>query len=294
MKLQSKKYMRAITAFVTLFLIILANTALAVEANSTLDGSPSLLLLAQAVDENPYSGGQQAWRYKFTKTQMAELQNAGCQFDMIDLQIANKLALRGFTAEQFVQAYKDMSRVAPGKREAIEELAVMRFVGVPVSQYSEYKYSGYALTDYYNSQIGGRGMKIAGWVLFGIGGGICLFSLVFLAPTAGADDAISGGVRATGFTFLGIGGVLALIGLPLAIVGTVKVSGWAMQGVLENEGVDGLRKYKITNASINSEIGGEEYLRYAEEGSKEKSRFNLSFTPIAYQDGGGMGFKLDF
>lgn len=231
------------------------------------------------------------WPYAFTEQQRADLAAAGATFDEAARAVAQRMQSRGFTSDEYVAAFVE-SRAYAGVHTAaadvmVEDVAAFRLLGLPMEEFdafeSRYNVRPGRVTGYYNSRFGGRGAKIAGGILLGLG----LFNLaggiVFIAARDGLAEAY-GKERVGGYTdyWLGagiacaaIGGVMTLVGIPLLAVGASKTRRWAPAGLLDRGDVDELRRYRLAPDGAPAGVA-------------------LLVTPIAAPDVRGLGLTLGF
>jgi hypothetical protein len=108
--------------------------------------------------------------YRLTPAQREELAELRCKLDPAG-DLAWRLARRGFSLAEVLQACRDVRRFAGGDGRALETIAAFRRAGLDRARYRDLQRSGRTLTDWYNRQrFGGPGLAIAGWILTGIGG----------------------------------------------------------------------------------------------------------------------------
>jgi hypothetical protein len=219
-----------------------------------------------------------AWGgFSFTAGQTQALQSYGCRFDPDDEAVARRLSSRGFTAEQYVNAYREWSAVSPARKGDLEAVAVFQALNLPMSDFAVYqafranygwlgwRHRGYLitggpLTDFYNARyIGGRELESTGVDLTVTGA-------VFVAMGAviyeiGASDVSQGKKEANparkaalagartettiGGWWLGLGSAAVAAGIPCWVVGGVRTARWAPPGTLENGSAPALRQYQI-------------------------------------------------
>jgi hypothetical protein len=228
------------------------------------------------------------WPYNFTQEQKTQLQSIGFTYSQDDLGVALRLSSRGFSAEEYVYAYVETSRIKPREeKQYAEAMAVFIYSGLPVSEFSAYLSLGYSVTDYYNSRIGGTGRIVAGWVLFGNGLGSVVTGALYLALAAEQEDTgyhyygDSDSNKVVGYTLIGIGGALVLVGLPLAISGHVTKSHRAPSDVLDSGNKTDMQPYRL------SDSGAEE--------STSATRHKWALAPYYSKDKNwGLAFALNF
>jgi len=231
-------------------------------------------------DEGPDFHG---WKFTFTTDQVETLRNAGATFDNLDRQMANQMAGRGFTADEFVDAYVRMWNISPGDRFNLDRLATLKYLGYPDEEYRAFKIYGGTVTDYYNSKIGGLGERIAGWVVFGIGTTTAIVGGVFIlfARDLAKDDFYFSkrelDDREDTYTYTGIGmaiagGVLMGVGLPLVLVGRSKTNRWAPHYLLDYGTKEDMASYRLKSEESTHPISVE-----------------VQFSPVFFPNGSGIG-----
>ncbi|MFC1482612.1 hypothetical protein ACFL51_02280 [Myxococcota bacterium] len=249
---------------------------------------------ASTAQPSTSAGPRRIGGYRFSREQVKDLMEAGCLFDSKDGIIAQRLRLRGFSAQDYVGAYrvyayykKNYKEFATLSRKHIETIAISRSIKISdrMKWYFIYEADrGRNLTAYYNSNIiKGKGMLAGGIVLLvvGLAGGIAsaivasnLYQSYASCFDSDCDDE-ENSYRA-GIVGAAAGGVLVIIGVVLVGVGAAKLSRWLKPGTLE----DG-RKEALDKVS-----GG------PSTGSEDKVQFSL--TPYVGSARGGLGLTLRF
>lgn len=260
-------------------------------ASSQAPAPASTATLTQGPQPLPHTGG---WRFRFTQDQIRRLRWAGCRFDLVDRQIANRLWARGFTAHDFVQAYVTLAYLRPGKRGQLENLVVFRYLGFQTRDFHAFLAYGGTLTQYYNSRIGGVGQRIAGWVLVGIGAaGVLSGAVTILVGKTTADESdIRGAKKAVyvlGGVLLGTGGLLTVIGIPLIVKGTAKTNRWVPSSVLEQGHRRKLDRYRLHTGQAYRPAAGNRLRPPHPVGFNEAG---LRLHPFVHTTGGGVGLSL--
>jgi hypothetical protein len=239
---------------------------------------------------------------KLTAEQASAFSAAGIPLDEVNKEAIHHMASRGFTPQQMVQAYQDIMRVNPGYKMDLEAMAVFRAVNLPLDEFINYKESGMTLTDFYNSWLGGRGTKIAGWVVFGvgigcIGGGLLYYFLGESGSKSSSYDSYNDSsliddyeaLKIIGYVGMGAGGLMELIAIPMIIYGHSQTAKWAPQGALEEINMHDLEKYKISTVKIFNQSG----MDIASQQPTEP-RSNLQLMPIITPHFGGVGATWRF
>ena len=220
------------------------------------------------------------WFYELDDVDREELQRAGCTFDKEDRTVANRMERRGFSVDQYIRAYQELYRLQ-GDKVDVEAIAVFQVTGMPLTHFRAYKNYGGTITQYYNRRVmGGRGKKIAGWVVLGIGMGAAALGALVKGLGSATKSAYDGGTNVVdimGYTYLGIGGTLGLIGLPLVISGTRQTRKWLPSESLETEGVRQLRQLKL-DVSLDQPTSTPTYLVH----------------PFTVPQGGGLSLSVGF
>lgn len=233
--------------FLTLFLLFPCVAISGQDLGSPATHSSSILLADELA----------GWPYQFSQDQISRLRAAGCQFNDEDLTIAKRMTYRRFSAEDFVVAYEQASKMGL-HGDDLEKIATFQFLLLPMGEYGTMKSKEMNVTNYYNSRIGGKGTKNTGLVLSGVG----LISLIsgFILISSGScgdrgdynaypctdDYHVAGGI----FSFLG--GLSFLTGFPLVIVGSAKTARWAKD--LDNTPKDEIEKYRLSPKSDEDTI----------------------------------------
>jgi len=199
-----------------------------------------------------------AWSALFDEAHLAALAGAGCRFGAEDVDITQRLLARGFTADQIVDGYAELGRRTPGRIENLERFAVLRFLALSPARFVEEGYlEGGTVTDFYNAQVGGTGLRIAGWVFFGLGVAALVTggALYGVSETCYSANDNTGALcwsdtmaRAVYATFI-LGGLWVAIGLPMGIAGELKVQGWAPPGLLDVAPASDLQRYRLGSAN---------------------------------------------
>lgn len=155
-------------------------------------------------------------------------------------------------------------------------------LGLPANRLGEFVASGRSLTEWYNHEVlGGRRQKIVGWVLFGVGallavGGGVLFAAIAIDDlrTDSSDGwgTLYGALYGGPFVLLGL--TKMLIGLPVALWGTLRMRRWLADGELDR-------------------MSPEELERWRERNRVGKKR-RLSFLPYLAPGGGGLTMSVHF
>lgn len=229
-------------------------------------------------------GLKPAGYYLFTEREWRQLDQTPCRFDPRSARAA-RLYRRGFSNKEIIQACRDVRRYA-GDQRFLEQLAVFRRSGLPLASFRKYLESGLSLTDYYNQkQIGGRGLATAGWILTGIGAtSLLAIGAVVLGAQANScpdeeydcgDDGLSAGLANMGL--MGLAVLTLLPGLPMALVGQLRVSRWLRGRLLDEGHVSDLDAFR---------------LRYLRESSRRAVR--ASVAPMITRGGGGLSFRLQW
>lgn len=216
--------------------------------------SPSILL----------ADGLVGWPYQFDQNQISRLNSAGCMFNDEDLAVANRMMNRRFSAEDFVAAYEQAAKMGL-RGDDIEKIATFQLLLLPMEEYGKMKSKEMNVTDYYNSRIGGEGMKSSGYVISGL-------SLIFLSlgmyfivdATSGDYDCdpdndmcgLSGLGKDAG-EFFGIvfvmgGGIGLMTGVTLIAIGDNKSNHWAKD--LDRTAKDEMDKYRLSPQSNDDTI----------------------------------------
>jgi hypothetical protein len=151
------------------------------------------------------------------------------------------LEARGFSALEYMEAWEDWNRMGLKDRADVEKITVLNFLSMPKNAVFEMRMGEYAsVTDYYNSRISGNGMRIAGWVLFGIGAANLVGGLVLVAmgdPCSGMNTSKQTcwtNYQPVMIASFVLGGTGVIVGLPLALVGGNRVKKWAPEGLLDS------------------------------------------------------------
>lgn len=269
-------------------------------------GASSALFGNRPEDNNPGGAEPQPppavdsgqWLYELDGQTRATLEMSGCTFGKQDRLVANRLAKRGFTVAQFLSAYEQTRRLG-GDPVDVEATAVFREIGVPISKFNDYKSYGGTPTEFVNARlIGGRGSKIAGWIVSGVGigwlalGGLYIFigdQQSSVEDDFGSSSSAGDVLETVGYVCVGIGGVLELIGIPLIISGTSKTKRWLPAGTLERVPARELRKFPYQEA-------GSSGWDYSDSGDADSDGPGLRFmvSPVPMPEGGGAGVIVVF
>lgn len=111
----------------------------------------------------------QASPFPLSAGQISTLERLGWSFSVWDWNLTRRLASRGFTTEQFIQAYSDLKTVAEGRLAHLEAVAVFRLLNVPWHKFKAYRSSDLRLTEFYNQHhLGGPKEILAGWLVMGL------------------------------------------------------------------------------------------------------------------------------
>jgi hypothetical protein len=215
--------------------------------------------------------------FPFTAEQTQALQSCGCRFDPDDEAIARRLSSRGFTAEQYVNAYREWRAISPAQKDALEAVAVFQLLNLPLADFAAYQafqaaygwlgwrrrgylITGGPLTDFYNARyIGGRELESAGADLTVTGAvfvavGAVIYEIGASDVSQGKKEANPAGKAALagartettiGGWWLGLGSAAVAAGIPCWVVGGVRTARWAPPGTLENGSAPALRPYQL-------------------------------------------------
>lgn len=249
----------------------------------------------------PASGGR---TLDFTEDQRAELRLLGCRFDEVDRAVAARLQARGFTAEHFIRAYQDLRAAGSTDRQKIEELVVLRYMGVPASEFKQFLSYEMTPSSYFNWRQGGRGLAIVGWILVGlaagaaVGGGVLLGqgysdvpkcslstqgSVAYKQCKALVEDKEgqqSGGILLSSAAF-----IMGAVGLPMGIVGTTRWRRWVPDKLLEEGRLEDLYKHRVAS-------GPSRHARSGRGPTESQHSAGADWLVSSYFSGSGVGLKL--
>ncbi len=248
--------------------------------------------------------------YELSTEQINVLQSSSCRFDSEDRLVADNLKRRGFTADEFVQAYKSFYMFRLQHRTDIEALAVFQYLGIPERDFSRIKWrESEPVTSYYDKRIGGVSMVIWGWIFFGAGASALIPSMVLLGLSQSSSycqdqyDQEQKDGTANGYSspqdckssmgvasiVTGAVSVVALgVGIPLLAVGYHRIHKHARNGILDNGTKDEMAPYRL-----DAPNGGDDAL--IESGLAEATPdLELRLTGIATGQGSQLALQLRF
>ena len=238
------------------------------------------------------------WPYRFTGVQFETLRSLHCDFGKQERDRAVRLAKRGFSAADYVQAHLDFQRYGAGRhRRHIETLAAYRRLGFDVADYAAFRRTGRSLTDQFNRRfIGGQSLTLNGWIFMGVGSGLIIAGGAAIGGYAAWHDrclaqmddwdpyGCDEGETSRMLTYLialpvmVAGALMTLIGASTTIAGAEKRGRWLKNGLLDRAHVDDLDAIR---------------LRYLMR-SVKKPKLKFSFAPTVSRRGGGLAFQLRF
>jgi hypothetical protein len=231
------------------------------------------------------ASGPEGWPYAFTPDEDASLRAAGAVFDPAERSVAERMQKRGFTSRQYVAAFADWKRHGSNRVDEIEDIAAFHYLGLPIGEYQGYSSSGRGrsgrVTDYYNSRIGGRGMKIAGGVMLGLGLVDLIGGIVFFTAKEGLADSYPDNTlgsdpdywHVSGIVCMSTGGLMTAIGIPVLAVGVSRVNRWAPNGGFDDGPVEQMDGYRLDQAD---------------------TRISLGVSPLVTRDAQGLGLTVLF
>lgn len=228
------------------------------------------------------------WNMRFSAAQVAELRRMGCTFDEADRIEANRMAARGFTAVDFVAAYRDRQYIGPERKADLESIAALNRVGLSPDLYFE-RYSGrLTLTDYYNRKV-----NRVGGILLGVGLPITILGGLCLGLTA-YDYARTGNFGAV--VAMGLLGIGSTAGFVMTIVGIAGMASRAPDQTLELGHVSKLSRYRIDDPDdlANERIRTQRLRESKQRQRQQGTSFNFSMSPVLGKKRGGLGMNLDF
>ena len=162
-----------------------------------------------------------------------------------------------------------------------ERVARYRALGLPESRLQEFVESDRTVTDWYNREhLGGPGMKKAGWALVGLGLasitlGVALMA-IFIPNWWGNDDegAMAMVMGIIAIPCLAAGGLETAIGIPMVIVGHLRIKRWAKDSELDRVPLQELEKRRPH--------------------SRHEAKLSLGILPFVTRSGGGLSLSLRF
>jgi hypothetical protein len=197
----------------------------------TLRSKPADPLPAEA---QSHKLGLRSWPYSLTQNEIRELKSMGCAFSERDREAAAALQRRGFSEKEYLQAYRDAIKLAEGATNRLEQIAVFRAVGLPLADIPDFlAQKGQDLTEYYNGRVfGGRALAVTGWSMVGVSLATFVLGGV-LSGTSCRSNPCNGDQGTAGSVLIFSSAITFLVGLPMGIVGSVKMSRWLRGSVLD-------------------------------------------------------------
>jgi hypothetical protein len=207
-------------------------------------------IIVQEEPEAPPTPTGKLGPYEFTPNQVASLMQSGCRFDGLDEATATKLAQAGFGRGDFVRGYEIFHQQDPSDRRNVERWVRFGYLRLDPSKYDREDLQS-PVTELYNSEIGGRGLTITGWVLTGVGVALLSLGVWGVTSCTNTEDnpSCAGAQLASGILGIMPGVILSLVGLPMGIVGLSKMSRWAPESLLDNGNAADLQPYQLTSSA---------------------------------------------
>mgnify|MGYP001550274254 CR=1 FL=1 len=241
-----------------------------------------LVLVAPATSAPPPAA---TGPWAFTPAQVRTLRANGWRGARWDQQAATVLHRRGFSAADYVQAYRDVTQHLKGWTRFVVAAAVWRTLDTPWKKLRSWASGTRSLTAHYNiTVIGGLGMEITGWLIGGVFGGALIVSGVGIALSPlgyrASDDGTGygPGIYAAAGIVGGIGILLAAIGVPIGAVATHRRrKRWLRPGTLA----------RATKAELRS-------IRLRRQLRRTPRKTAWSVQPHFGRSAGGVGFTLRF
>jgi hypothetical protein len=262
--------------------------AVADESTTAVTEKAAPAAAAETASQNTFSMPEPpkpSWRYKFTQAQYDLLKDAGCMFTTEDMAVANRLARRGFTVEQYLAAYFSLSESGFVEPSKVEAKAVMRFLNFSQEQWTSFETYGGSVTEFHNKVYhGGLSQRIGGWVTVGVGASVLLAGVQLLI--LGATDKTNFDADKTeilGGVVMGLGGMTSIVGGVIVNQGNKRTNQWAPDDILDSGHIRDLARYKIEQKF--SQLPDEE----------DNPRTHAMYlVPAVSPDGGGLVFGFSF
>ena len=226
------------------------------------------------------------WNMKFSDQERLQLEQYGCEFEEIDMDISNILFKRGFSSHKFIEAYRIWHRLPMATKDEIPTIATIQFLNLPLSQYLEYRkhYNGLdhyysnrqsgPVTDFCNYRIGGKVLGDVGAVLIGggtvliIAGGVVWAISGSCYQTDGNSDGSCLRMEVGGILGMGVGVSALATGLGIGIPGFMKMERWLPKNTLDGRTQEYLKHY----------INSQEYSENRSTTNNNNSSDQVSYT----------------
>jgi len=275
----------------TLFLLLLASSALAAEAtpaetikpaDATAPAAPPTPVMEAKLEAVSCEAG---WPFTLTADQTKRLHDIGFAFDADELLIARTIAARGFSAKQYVDAVLTWKAEGFTTKDDVELIVVMEYMGIPASNMKkDMDDVRKNPTLYYNDRVyGGNTEWMVGWPLFALG---MQFGLTGTILALSASENFDKFPPMWTTALVGFGVTLASI--PVVAVGGVKRQSWVPDGLLEKGTLSELAKHRRESSGAMPKSSENEKVAVA------PSAPAWQFAPVFLKDGGGAAVLMQW